>query len=130
MPVRLGWDGCSLQFGRTSMCLPRLPHFAQTTWRLKYGTSGFSRVAPHVDHCSVAAGIIQARCNQPLHAELAHVAERHRRTGGVLEFGCDPRLTAEPQLALYSDPLVRLGWVLDSVTMLPVAFGHLCLYHV
>jgi hypothetical protein len=39
LPVRPGDGGCSFQLGRTSMCLPRLPHFAQTTLLLKYGNS-------------------------------------------------------------------------------------------
>ena len=39
-------------------------------------------------------------------------------------------LTAGPQLALCSDPLVRLGRVLNAVTALSVAFGHSCPHHV
>jgi hypothetical protein len=35
----LALGGCSFQFGRTSILFPRLPHLAQTTLRLKYGTS-------------------------------------------------------------------------------------------
>jgi hypothetical protein len=32
----------------------------------------------------VTAGIVEAGRDQPLHAQLAHIAERHRRPGGVL----------------------------------------------
>jgi len=39
LPVRLSRGGCSFQFGRTSILFPRLPHLAQTTLLLKYGTS-------------------------------------------------------------------------------------------
>jgi hypothetical protein len=38
LPVRLGCVGCSFQFGRTSMLLPRLPHLAQTTRGRNDGT--------------------------------------------------------------------------------------------
>ena len=31
----------------------------------------------HVDEPLMAARIVEARCDQPLHAEMAHVAERH-----------------------------------------------------
>jgi hypothetical protein len=39
LPTKLCYDGCSFQFGRTSILFPRLPHLAQTTLLLKYGTS-------------------------------------------------------------------------------------------
>jgi hypothetical protein len=35
----VGVGGCSFQFGRTSMRLPRAPQIAQTTLRLKYAIS-------------------------------------------------------------------------------------------
>jgi hypothetical protein len=35
----VGIGGCSFQFGRTSMRLPRAPQMAQTTLRLKYAIS-------------------------------------------------------------------------------------------
>jgi hypothetical protein len=31
----------------------------------------------------MAARIVEAGSDQPLHAEMAHVAERHRLTGGL-----------------------------------------------
>ena len=44
------------------------------------------RIARHVDQALVPAGIVEARRNQPCYAQLAPVAERHRRTGRVLGF--------------------------------------------
>jgi hypothetical protein len=46
-------------------------------------TGCFSELARHVDQRGVPAGIVETRRDQVLHAELAHVAERHRRAGGV-----------------------------------------------
>ena len=53
---------------------------------------GFSRIAPHIDQRGVAAGVVEARRNQPLDADRSHIAERHWRAGGCLglileEFG-------------------------------------------
>ena len=45
---------------------------------------GLGRIARHVDQCAVTAGIVEAGRDQVVHAQLAHVAERHRRAGGVL----------------------------------------------
>ena len=39
LPVRLWPGGCSFQFGRTSILLPRPPHLAQTTRVRNHGTS-------------------------------------------------------------------------------------------
>ena len=39
LPVRLSLGGCSFQFGRTSILLPRPPHLAQTTRVRNHGTS-------------------------------------------------------------------------------------------
>ena len=44
----------------------------------------FGRITPHFDQRSVTAGVIEARRNKPLHAQLAHVAERLRWAGWVL----------------------------------------------
>jgi hypothetical protein len=54
---------------------------------------GFSRVAPHIDQRDVAAGIVQARCDETLHAQVAHVTERHRWSGGLLLFSHPSRLS-------------------------------------
>ena len=45
---------------------------------------GLGRIARYVDQCGMSAGIVQTERDQVLHAEIAHVAERHRRAGGVL----------------------------------------------
>jgi hypothetical protein len=47
---------------------------------------GIVRVFRHVDQALVAARIVEAGRNEPLYAEMAHVAERHRGAGWVL--GC------------------------------------------
>jgi hypothetical protein len=47
---------------------------------------GVGRIARHVDQRDVPTGVIEAGCDQVLHAKLAYVAERHRRTSGVLGF--------------------------------------------
>jgi hypothetical protein len=39
LPVRLSLGGCSFQFGRTSILLPRPPHLAHTTRERNHGTS-------------------------------------------------------------------------------------------
>ena len=44
------------------------------------------RVARHVEQRGVSAGVVMTERDQPLHAERAHVAERHRRAGRVLGF--------------------------------------------
>ena len=46
----------------------------------------------------MAAGIVEAEGDQVLHAQLAHVAERHRRGGRVLCFG-----------AIAVEPIFRAG---------------------
>ena len=51
--------------------------------RAKPRDLSISRIVRHVDQRGVPAGIVETRRNQVLHAELAHVAERHRRAGGV-----------------------------------------------
>src|ERR1700756_5588570 len=48
---------------------------------LEVGYLGCGRVAPHFDQGRMAARVIEARGHEPPHAEVAHVAERHR-TGG------------------------------------------------
>jgi hypothetical protein len=45
---------------------------------------GFSRIARHVDQRRVTASVVQAGRKQPLHAQRAHVGERHRRAVGLL----------------------------------------------
>ena len=48
-----------------------------------------TRIALHVDQRLVAAGVVQAIGDQVMHAQLAHVAERHRRGGFVALLGND-----------------------------------------
>ena len=43
-------------------------------------------ISRYIDQTLVSAGVVQAGRKQPLHAELAHVAERHRRAGGCFGF--------------------------------------------
>ena len=42
---------------------------------------GLDRIARHVDQRLMAARVVEAEGDQVLHAQLAHVAERHRRAG-------------------------------------------------
>ena len=44
---------------------------------------GFGRIARHVDQRRVPTRVVEAVRDQLLHPELAYVAERHRRPGGV-----------------------------------------------
>ena len=57
-------------------CFPcSADHLASKVRHLRFGW-----IAPYLDQRDMAAGVIQARRHEPLHAQLAHVAERHRRT--------------------------------------------------
>jgi len=51
---------------------------------LEVGYLCCGRVAPHFDQGRVAARVIKARGHEPLHAEIAHVAECHRTGGWVV----------------------------------------------
>src|SRR5262245_26872214 len=75
--------GCSFQFGRTSTSRP--PALAALHPAPKRRHSDVIRIARHVDHGLMAAGIVVAECDQPMHAERVHVPEGHRRACGVLE---------------------------------------------
>ena len=77
----VGGTGCSFQFGRTSILLPRPPHLPHFSRLLTHGTSVSAGLARHVDQRLMAAGVVEAEGDQVLHAQLAHVAERHRRAG-------------------------------------------------
>ena len=46
---------------------------------------------------SVTAGIVEAVRDEPLHAKLAHVAERHRRASGIAGQAV-PRLLLIPEM--------------------------------
>jgi hypothetical protein len=49
---------------------------------------GLGRIFGNIDQHLVTARIVQAIGNQMLHGEPAQVAERHRRTVGLLGAGC------------------------------------------
>jgi hypothetical protein len=68
LPGQTRCAGCSFQLGRTSNDL------ATKVWHLS-----FTRVARYVDQRRVTAAIVQARCDQPMYAKLAHVPECHGR---------------------------------------------------
>jgi hypothetical protein len=75
------------------LLLPVEPHVDVAATRTALGTHnlageprhlGVSRKLGDVDQPLVAAGIVQTGCEQPLHAEVAHVAQGHRWAGWVL----------------------------------------------
>jgi hypothetical protein len=45
---------------------------------------GLGRITRHIDQSLVPAGIVKARGDQPLRAEVAHIAERHCGAGRLL----------------------------------------------
>ena len=47
---------------------------------------GVVGILRHVDQTLVSARIVEASGDEVLHAEVAHVTERHRRAGRVLGF--------------------------------------------
>jgi hypothetical protein len=67
----VGIIGCSFQFGRTSTRLP--PHLLHFARRWNDGASVPGRIASF------------RQWPMRMHAQLAHVAERHRRAGLVRE---------------------------------------------
>jgi hypothetical protein len=66
----------------------------------------FGRIAKHIDERSVPPGVIEARCDQVPHAELAHVAERRRRAGRVLLLW--GHLNPVARLAVGSGPMANI----------------------
>jgi hypothetical protein len=87
--VRLSCGGDSFQFGRTSDAVAPAAALGTDHPAFQVPHLGLGRVARHIDQRRMSAGIVEAVRDQVLHAKLAHVAERHRRTGRVL--GCHPR---------------------------------------
>jgi hypothetical protein len=74
------------------LLFPVGPHVDVTTARTALGAYDLAcerghfnviGIARHVDQALVAARIVEAGRDEPLHAEVAHVAERHRRDGRV-----------------------------------------------
>jgi hypothetical protein len=49
---------------------------------------GVVGILGHVDQTLVPARRIEAMCHEPLHAELAHVAQSHGRAGRLLLLRC------------------------------------------
>ena len=66
-PVRLSPEGCSFQFGRTSILFPRLPHLAHFTRERNHGTS--VSAARHVDQALMPAGVNEAERIPPILVE-------------------------------------------------------------
>jgi hypothetical protein len=79
-----GCTGCSNQFGLASA--PIMPHAVQTICWPNHGTATFIGVVIGTDHRLVLAIWVDAVHGETTHAELAHVAERHRIAGWVLGF--------------------------------------------
>jgi hypothetical protein len=72
----------------------------------------FRRIAKHLNQCVMAARIIEARGDQPLHAERAHVAEGHRRAGWVFhcwKINMTARAATKPSKAKQSQGPARLA---------------------
>src|SRR5262245_8645031 len=53
--------------------------------------SGVSPIARHVEQCLMPAFGVEAGHQEPPHAKLAHVAERHRRAVGLRLYQCAKR---------------------------------------
>ena len=49
----------------------------------------------------MAAGVIEARRDKPLDAQLAHIAERHRRPGGCLGVDAIAAISPPPNEARF-----------------------------
>jgi hypothetical protein len=76
---------------RASMPFGIHPHMLRHSCGFKFADAGSEprdlgvlRIFRHVDQRSMSAGVVQTGRKQPLHAQPAHVAERHRGAGGLL----------------------------------------------
>ena len=84
-PVRLSLGGCSLQFGRNVSVVPAGAALVQKTCGRSHRTSVSAR---YFDTSNNGRGDKHREGNshEPLHAEIAHVAQRHWLAGWVLGF--------------------------------------------